>query len=488
MVKKLQSLSITYHKDMQTGRVQSKFLKDMETFDMFMSTLTNGLTLNIVSLLMFTAIALYRNIYVSLFFVVIIPMNVFLRTAFYKKIRLAHHDYRVNTENMSAKMTGMIEMIPVTKSHGLENVEISTLGSSISRVEKSGRAMDKTNASFGAWAFVVNNGLSVVCLAFCAYMAVIDKMSIGEVILFQSMFTQISGIVSAIVNSLPQIYSGREAVCSLAELMHVNEVEVSLGKQTIPRVKGQVEFENVCYKYPNTDKLVVKNLNFSVNEGECIAIVGPSGSGKSTLINMIIGFLLPTSGEVKIDGRETTSFNLSEYRHHISVVPQNSILFSGTIKENITYGVSDYTKEQLEEVLEMANINEFIKDLPEGINTIVGEHGDKLSGGQRQRISIARALIRKPHILILDEATSALDNLSEYHVQKAISSAVKNRTTFIVAHRLSTIRDADRIIFMDEGECVEMGTYDELMAKKGKFFELKTLNDMTSKKVEQELG
>lgn len=488
MVRKLQSLSITYHKDMQAGRVQSKFLKDMETLDGFFSNMLNGFLLQVITLGIFIAMAVVKNGWVSLFFLVVIPFNVLLRRAFYKKIRSAHHDYRVDTENMSAKLTGMIEMIPVTKSHGLEDTEIHMVGDTIHRVERSGKRMDKTTASFGAWAFVVNHGLSILCLAFCAVLAIRGDISAGDVVLFQSMFSSISNSVSSIVNTLPQIYAGREAIDSLSELMKVSEVEINIGKRKIKRVNGDVEFDNVTYVYPHTEQQVVKDFSLNVKKGECIAVVGPSGSGKSTLINMIIGFLLPVKGEVRIDGKSTKDINLSEYRQSISVVPQNSILFSGSIKDNITYGLSHYSEKDLENVLEMANVNEFINELPNGINTNVGEHGDKLSGGQRQRISIARALIRNPQILILDEATSALDNISEYHVQKAISSSIQGRTTFIVAHRLSTIRNADRIIVMENGECVEMGTYDELMAKKGKFFELKNLNDLTNKKAEKELA
>lgn len=167
---------------------------------------------------------------------------------------------------------------------------------------------------------------------------------------------------------------------------------------------------------------------------------------------------------------------MQEYRRYLSVVPQNSILFSGTIEENITYGLSHYSEEQLQKAVDDADITEFLPSLSNGLHTIVGEHGDKLSGGQKQRISIARALIRNPKILILDEATSALDNVAEYHVQKAIDKLVHERTTFIVAHRLSTIRNADRIVVMDEGKMVEVGTYEELLAKNGKFAELEKLS------------
>jgi ATP-binding cassette subfamily B protein len=199
-------------------------------------------------------------------------------------------------------------------------------------------------------------------------------------------------------------------------------------------------------------------------------------------MNMIIGFLKATEGDILIDNKSIGDFNLSEYRHHISVVPQNSVLFDGTIRENITYGLDKYSESDFEKVVEMANLSEFVKELPKGYDTVIGEHGDKLSGGQKQRITIARALIRDPRILILDEATSALDNISEYHVQKAISSSIRGRTTFIVAHRLSTIRDADRIVVMEQGVPVEIGNYEQLMAKKGKFFELKQAGKLPSRR------
>ncbi len=205
-------------------------------------------------------------------------------------------------------------------------------------------------------------------------------------------------------------------------------------------------------------------------------------------MNLIIGFLKPTEGALYIDDNDITELSLPDYRHFISVVPQNSVLFAGSIRQDIVYGLENVDEKDVERVAEMANLNEFVKDLPDGLDTFIGEQGGKLSGGQKQRVTIARALIRDPRILILDEATSALDNISEYQVQKAISSLIKGRTTFIVAHRLSTIRDADRIVVMDAGKCVETGTYDELMEKKGRFYELKCLNDMNYKIAEESLN
>ena len=488
VVRKLQSLSITYHKDMQTGKIQSKFLRDTDLVDQLFGVFMNTMICQILSVIMSVIISVYRNGIVALFFLLVIPVNILITMAFRKRVAKGYHDYRVSAEDMSHKLSTMLAMMTVTKSHGLEQTEIDAINSAIKKVTGSGLKVDKTHAIFGASSWVTGQIMSLITLVFCAAMALLGQIQVGDIVLYQSMFSQINGGVSAIINLLHPISAGIDALGSLGEIMNATDVEVSIGKANVKKIDGNVSFDNVSYKYPNTDQLVVKNFNLDVKHGECIAVVGSSGSGKSTLMNLIIGLLVPTEGDFKIDGKSLTQFNLSEYRHHISVVPQNSILFAGTIRENITYGLEKYSEEDLERVVEMANLKEFLKDLPKGLETNIGEHGDKLSGGQKQRITIARALIRNPKILILDEATSALDNISEYQVQQAISKSIRGRTTFIVAHRLSTIRDADRIVVMEQGEMVEMGTYEELMEKKGKFYELKCLSDINQKSAEQALA
>ena len=206
-----------------------------------------------------------------------------------------------------------------------------------------------------------------------------------------------------------------------------------------------------------------------------MALVGESGAGKSTVLNLVIGFNKLDSGSFKIDGIDAADIDMRSYRRFISVVPQNSILFSGTIRENITYGRRNVTDELLNYAVRAAQLESVIEKLPKGLDTLVGEHGAKLSGGQRQRISIARAIIRNPRVIIFDEATSALDSVTESEIQKAIENLTENRTTYILAHRLSTIKNADKIAVVDNGRCVEYGTYDELMAKKGHFYKLKQM-------------
>ncbi len=487
VVRKLQVLSITYHKDMQTGKIQSKFLKDTDTVDGLFHLLIFNFIPNVIGVAVAIGISVYRNVWVSLFFLLVIPFNVGLTYFFRKTIRRRHRDYRLKTETMSMKLTTMLQMLPVTKAHGLEEKELEDIQSSIYDLSNSGRKMDGTFGKFGAASWAINALLSAVCLAFCSVLAIKGVISVGDIVLYQSMFSSISGGISALIGVLPNISGGFEALSSISEVMESDNIEHTLGKKPIPSMEGNVRFEHLYYRYPNTEHYVLSDFSLEVRAGECIAVVGASGSGKSTLMNMIIGLLLPTKGDLRIDGVPITDLHLTQYRQRLSVVSQNTILFPGTIRENITYGLEGYTEEDLQRVVAMANLEEFVQDLPDGLDTQVGEHGDKLSGGQKQRVTIARALIRNPKILILDEATSALDNLSEYHVQQAISKSIQGRTTFIVAHRLSTIRNADRIVVLENGNAVEIGTYEELMRKQGKFYELKQLNELNLKEAERAL-
>lgn len=480
LVRKLQQLSITYHQELKTGALQSKFLRDIESIEQLLRQLLFSLIPCVITILVTVGVTVKKSLIVTAFFAVIIPVNVMVVRMFRKKMQKDNYVFRKESENVSSKITTMLEMIPVTKAHGLENTEIHKMEASLQSMKNAGILLDHSQAQFGSWAWVVGNIMSAVCLVFTGYMAYIRKLSVGDVVLFQAYFNTITGNIQSLLNIYPEFAKGAESIKSVSEIMISDNIENNDGKIRLRYVHGTVQFKNVSYKYPSGDKTVVKNLSLDVEPGDCVAFVGASGSGKSTVMNMIIGFLHATEGEIDIDGKPIEMLNLQDYRHFLAVVPQNSILFSGTIKENIVYGLAKYSEKKLEQVIELANIREFTDKLPDGINTMVEEHGGNLSGGQKQRISIARALMRDPRIIILDEATSALDNISEYHVQQAMSSLIKGRTTFIVAHRLSTIRDANKIVVMENGECVEQGTYDELMKKHGKFYELKTLNEMNT--------
>lgn len=476
VIRKLQRLSITYHKEMEGGKIQSKFLRDIDSVDMYYRNIVQVVIPNVIGTVISVGIALYKSPLVTIFFVAIVPLNVINTMLFSKKMRVTNSAFRQENEKMSSKLMTMLQMLTLTKSHGLETVETVEMQKRIDSVTQAGLKLDKTNAYFGSLTWVISNLLSGVCLFFCVFLAIKDIISIGEVTLFQSLFGSINGSVLTLINAYPALASGREAVGSLSEIMRAEDMESAGGNRVLPAIDGQVDFDNVSYRYPDGDKDVIKDFNLHVSSGECIAVVGSSGSGKSTIINLLIGLLEPTQGHILVDGVPLDEISRQTYRHFISVVPQNSILFSGTIRENITYGLNNYSEEELQKAVADADISEFLPSLPGGLDAQVGEHGDKLSGGQKQRICIARALIRNPRILIMDEATSALDNVAEYHVQKAVNRLVKARTTFIVAHRLSTIRNADRIVVMENGIAVEIGSYEELMQKGGRFCELERLS------------
>lgn len=489
VVRKLQQLSISYHKEMESGRMQAKFIKDIDSSEMLLTSFVKHLIPVIINLIVAICIAIAKSGIVTLFFIVVVPFNVILTRAFRKKIRQNQRSYRKEVENISSQMTVMLEMIPVTKSHGLEEQEIKNMDIEIKELKEKALKVDSTNAYFNSFAWCLSNLLSCSCLIFTSILCLTGKfgIEIGDVVLYQSLFGQINGNIQGLINMIPQIAQGSESLTSINEIMNSEDIEDNSEKEIIENVEGNIDFKHVYYSYPNKDEKIIKDFNLSVKKGECIALVGKSGSGKTTIINMVIGLLLAEHGQILVDGKSLKDINLSEYRHYISVVPQNAILFPGTIKENITYGLPNYDEKLLERVVEQANLKEFIDTLPEGLDYSLKEHADNLSGGQKQRITIARALIRNPSILIFDEATSALDSISEYKVQEAISKSIEGRTTFIVAHRLSTIRNADRIVVMDEGQIVECGTYDELMAKQGYFYKLKELNDLSYKKAQEEL-
>ncbi|WP_225442477.1 ABC transporter ATP-binding protein [Paenibacillus lycopersici] len=475
LVRKLQQLSITYHRDLQAGKLQSKVLRDVEAVEQLSKQVMLALLPAIFNIIVAVIITVYHSWSVSLFFVLTIPAAVLIVQVFKGKIRSTNKEFRKEIEKMSSKMSEMVEMIPVTRAHGLEEVEIERIDRSLSKLQGKGQRLDIIEAYFGASNWVTFQLFQVLCLIFTAYLAYQGKIPVGNIVMYQGFFSMILGSITALITTYPNMAKGFESIHSITEILRSQEIENNQGKLKLTAINGDIAFDRVQLVYPGSEHHVLEEVTLNVKAGECVAFVGESGAGKSTILNLVTGFLQPTGGIMTIDGVDFNAIDLREYRKFLSVVPQTNILFSGTIRDNITYGLPDITDEQVYKAIEMANLAEFVGRQPLGIHTKVGEHGGKLSGGQRQRIAIARALIRDPKIIILDEATSALDNASEYHVQKAMQKLIKGRTTFIVAHRLSTIRDADRIVVMKQGRIAEVGTFDELIARKGEFYHLKQL-------------
>jgi len=285
-------------------------------------------------------------------------------------------------------------------------------------------------------------------------------------------FAGFADMFSQLQKTLGATQSVREILRSDGEDVELKAIEVQ------PRyaLKGNVKFEHVAFSYPSRkDIVVLKDLSLSANNGEQVAIVGPSGAGKSTIASLLLHFYEPDSGTIYFDERPAREFPLSQLRRQMAVVPQDVMLFGGSIRENIAYGKPGATDEEIIAAAKNANAHEFVKNFPEQYDTIVGERGIKLSGGQRQRVAIARAILKDPAILILDEATSSLDSESEQLVQEALENLMKGRTSFVIAHRLSTIRNADKIVLIDKGIVSEAGTHAELMNLNGLY---RKLNEM----------
>lgn len=475
LVRKLQQLSISYHNEMQSGRLQSKIMRDVEQIE----TLSSQIFISVLSILLNIIVAfgvvIFKSLTVFLFFLATIPVAVLLMVSFKSRIKQYNSDFRKEMEETSVRVMEMVELIPVTRAHALEKQETSKIDHQLSNVAQKGLKLDMIQTYFSSISWVAFQLFQVLCLAFTGYLASRGSISVGEVVMYQTYFSSIVNQVSGIITLLPIISKGLESVNSVGDILLCHDVEDNRNKQKIQELTGDITFDHVAFQYHDAESPVLKDVSFHIRPGETVAFVGGSGAGKTTILNLVIGFIKTTEGRILIDGLDLNTLNLQSYRSHIAVVPQQSILFSGTIRDNITYGMNHISDELMDQVIKAANLEELIASLPEGLDTQITEHGNSLSGGQRQRISIARAFVRNPRILILDEATSALDTISEKKIQEAIHNLVQNRTTLIVAHRLSTIRDADRIAVVGNGGIKEFGTYEELMELKGEFYRLKNL-------------
>jgi ATP-binding cassette subfamily B protein len=475
MMRKLQRLSMSYHTELRSGKLQAKVLRDVEQIELLSKQIMYSFLPAILNIIVAIAIAAAANPAVASLFVALLPVGGGLIWFFRSHIRRRNRDFRRQIEEMSGAVAESVEMLPVTKAHGLEDAEMEKISGTLANLRGKGYRLDITEAVFGASSWATFTLLQVVCLTFTCLMALKGQIRIGDVVMYQGLFGSIMMAVNSLIMIYPQFARGFESIHSVAEVLASTETEEYRGTKVLEPVRGEFRFENVHFRYMDTDRHVLNGFTLHVKPGEVIALVGESGAGKSTVLNLAIGFYRPYAGRILLDGVPFDELDMRAYRRQIAVVPQHTVLFSGTIRQNITYGLTNVSEEELERVIRMANLEDVIAMMSDGLDTMIGEHGGKLSGGQRQRIAIARAMIRNPRVIFLDEATSALDNISEHIVQKAMRELIRGRTTFIVAHRLSTIRDADRIVVMKNGRIQEVGSYEELLERRGMFYQLRQM-------------
>ncbi|MEU1186437.1 ABC transporter ATP-binding protein [Streptomyces sp. NPDC005859] len=471
---RMQQLSIGYHSRVSAGVLQAKVVRDVETVEqMVQQTAEQGLGALTVLTGGLVIIAVRTPEFVPVFLVVV-PVAALLVDRLRARLRTHNEDFRHEVEALSSRVTEMTRLIPVTRAHGLEGKALRRMDGTLSRLLTSGMRLDLLNGRFGSLAWVLLNVIGVLVLTGAALISYYGVWGVtaGDVVMLSAFLTTLTNSTTTLTGLAPVITKGLESVRSVGEVLQAPELEDNAGKPELTALDGFVTFEDVGYAY-DTGSPAVRDFTLSVTPGETVALVGASGAGKSTVLGLVIGFIRPTSGRVLLDGTDMNSLDLRTYRRFVSVVPQESILFDGTIRENVAYGMEDEADEEtVRAALRDANALEFVDRLPNGLHTLVGERGARLSGGQKQRLAIARALIRDPKVLVLDEATSALDTRSEALVQQALARLLRGRTTFVVAHRLSTVRGADRIVVMGEGRILETGTHDELLRRGGAYTEL----------------
>ena len=470
IIRRLQQLSVAFHDKTAAGVIQSKVLRDVESIRNVIMIGMNLYLPAITSIILAFAMTLRKAPVISLLYLVCVPLVLVIMRVFRRRMDSTNSMLRRDMEKMTAEITEMLAMLPVTKAHGLEKTE-----KDFQIVFKNGLRLDIVSALFGSTNWVAFQLLQIGCLAVTVPFAFAGKIGTGDIILYQGFFNMVLNSVATVINMYPDIMRGIDAVRSIGEILECDEIERNEGKPAMSVVTGEVCFSHVQFSYPDAALHALNDVSFTVKAGESVAFVGESGSGKSTVMQLVLGLRQPQAGTVTVDGIDLSTVDLRSYRQFISVVPQSVVLFSGSVLQNISYGLPHVTEAQVREAARLANALEFIEKLPDGFHTMLGESGARLSGGQRQRIAIARALIRDPHILIFDEATSALDVVSEKLVQEAIDTVIRGRTCFIVAHRLSTVRNVDRIFVLKDGRIIEEGSYDALVAAGGDFARLRAL-------------
>jgi len=463
----LQRLSLNYYSTHDLGTLLSTMTSDVQTIQAFASSSTLGIVVDLLTILGMLGIMFWLNWDFALIAVAVTPFMLLLISRFKKAVKKATKEVRKQQSNIVSVVQQGLESVRVVKAFGRQDLEQEELG----EVSKATVAAALKARQVKALLSPVVTVVVSMCTAFVLWrsssLILKGAMTAGELTVFLSYLAQFFKPVkdlATMTNSIAQTAVGVDRVRAILE---ANDIIPEKDDALEPSaIKGNIEFDRVGFSYDEVTP-VLKDVSFKIMAGQSIGVVGPTGSGKSTIVSLIPRFYDPASGSVTIDGVDARNYTLHGLRSQVAYVLQETVLFRGTVAENIAYGRGSATRDEIIAAAQLANADEFIAKMAHGYDTIVGDRGDTLSGGQRQRIGIARAVIRNNPILILDEPTAALDTESEHLVMEALTKLMKGRTVITIAHRLSTIRDADKIVVLKEGVLAEEGSHDELLARGG---------------------
>jgi ATP-binding cassette subfamily B multidrug efflux pump len=461
---KLQKLSFTYHDQSQTGKLMTRMTSDVELVKMFTG---NGLLQLSSAFIMFfgtLAILFSMNWKLTLIFLGMLPVIGVLFSVFIKKVMPLSRTIQQKLGAVNTVLQENLAGIRIVKAFAREEFEIGRFEERNQDYKSENIKLVNAFSTFFPLAFFVANLASAIVIWVGGLMVIKESITLGELVAFtsyQGYFLMPVFMLGFIASSLSRAEASAERIFEILDAK--SEVEDKPEAFILPPVVGQVTFKDVCFKYTGSESYVIEEASFTVEPNQTIAILGQTGSGKSSIINLIPRFYDVSSGQVFIDGIDVCDVTLDSLRRQIGMVLQETTLFAGTIRENIAYGKPEALMDEIILVAKAAQANEFINEMPEGYETIIGERGVGLSGGQKQRIAIARALLLQPRILIMDDSTSSVDSETEFLIQQALEELRKGRTTFVIAQRISTVRNADKILVMEDAKIAAQGTHQELM-------------------------